>query len=96
MAQDDHPDMQRRDLPRFGPLGCQCESRRILISVNADVTAVETISMPRENLLVNDLCINGLGERGNAGLDAAVTNAGHHATGVQMRELPIRIEKLLA
>jgi len=44
---------------------------------------------------VNDLGIKGLGELGNVGLNAAVANAVYHATGVRIRELPVRVEKLL-
>jgi xanthine dehydrogenase YagR molybdenum-binding subunit len=67
-----------------------------LIPVSADVTEVETILVPEEDHLVNDLGIKGLGELGNVGLNAAVANAVYHATGVRVRELPIRVEKLLA
>ena len=66
-----------------------------LIPVNADVTDVETIILPEEDRQVNDLGIKGVGELGNVGLNAAVGNAVFHATGVRVRELPIRIEKLL-
>ena len=45
--------------------------------------------------MVNDLDIKGLGELGNVGTNAAVANAVYHATGVRIRELPIRLEKLL-
>ena len=41
------------------------------------------------------LGIKGLGELGNVGINAAVANAVYHATGVQIRDLPIRLEKLL-
>jgi xanthine dehydrogenase YagR molybdenum-binding subunit len=44
---------------------------------------------------VNPLGIKGLGELGNVGMNAAVANAVYHATGVRVRELPIRLEKLL-
>ncbi|WP_244610388.1 xanthine dehydrogenase family protein molybdopterin-binding subunit [Microvirga pakistanensis] len=66
-----------------------------LIPVNADIEEVQTIFVPEEDKLVNDLGIKGLGELGNVGLNAAVANAVFHATGVRIRELPIRIEKLL-
>lgn len=66
-----------------------------LIPVNADVTDVETILVPEDDRLVNDLGIKGLGELGNVGLNAAVANAVYHATGTRIRDLPIRIEKLL-
>jgi len=36
-----------------------------------------------------------IGELGNVGTAAAVANAVYHATGVRVRQLPIRIEKLL-
>ena len=66
-----------------------------LIPVNADVTRVETIFLPEQDDKVNDLGIKGLGELGNVGLNAAIANAVWHATGVRVRELPVRIDKLL-
>ncbi len=65
------------------------------IPVNADIGEVTTIFLPEQDRQVNDLGIKGLGELGNVGLNAAVANAVFHATGVRIRELPIRIEKLL-
>ncbi len=67
-----------------------------LIPVNADVQQVTTIMLPEQETQVNDLGIKGIGELGNVGLNAAVANAVFHATGVRVRELPIRAEKLLA
>ena len=66
-----------------------------LIPVNADVPLIETIFLPEQDDKVNDLGIKGLGELGNVGLNAAIANAVWHATGVRVRELPVRIEKLL-
>jgi xanthine dehydrogenase YagR molybdenum-binding subunit len=66
-----------------------------MIPVNADVKDVEVIMLPEEDRLVNDLGIKGLGELGNVGTNAAVANAVHHATGVRVRELPIRLDALL-
>ena len=66
-----------------------------LIPVNADIDQAEVILVPEEDHLVNDLGIKGLGELGNVGTNAAVANAVYHATGVRIRELPIRLEKLL-
>jgi xanthine dehydrogenase YagR molybdenum-binding subunit len=65
-----------------------------LIPVNADETA-EVILVPEEDRRVNELGIKGLGELANVGTNAAVANAVYHATGVRIRELPIRLEKLL-
>jgi xanthine dehydrogenase YagR molybdenum-binding subunit len=39
--------------------------------------------------------VKGLGELANVGTAAALANAVYHATGTRVRELPIRIEKLL-
>ena len=45
---------------------------------------------------LNELGARGFGEIGLAGIAAAITAAVHHATGVRVRELPVRIEHLLA
>jgi CO/xanthine dehydrogenase Mo-binding subunit len=39
--------------------------------------------------------VKGLGELANVGTAAAIASAVYHATGIRVRELPIRIEKLL-
>jgi xanthine dehydrogenase YagR molybdenum-binding subunit len=66
-----------------------------LIPVNADVDDVQVIMIQEEDHAINDLGIKGLGELANVGTNAAVANAIYHATGMRIRELPIRIEKLL-
>ena len=45
---------------------------------------------------INELGARGIGEIGLAGIAAAITAAVHHATGVRVRELPVKIEDLLA
>lgn len=67
-----------------------------LIPVAADIGQIESIFVPEEDSLVNDLGIKGVGELGNVGVNAAIANAVFHATGVRIRELPIRIEHVLA
>ncbi len=67
-----------------------------LIPVNADVPSVEVIFIPEVDRDVNPLGIKGVGELGGVGTNAAVCNAIHHATGIRIRELPVRIEKLLS
>lgn len=66
-----------------------------LIPVNADVGETQVIIIPEEDNQVNPLGLKGLGELGNVGTNAAIANAAYHATGVRIRDLPIRIEKLL-
>lgn len=66
-----------------------------LIPVNADIDQVEVILIPETDRQVNPLGIKGLGELGNVGTNAAIANAVYHATGIRVRELPIRLEKLL-
>jgi xanthine dehydrogenase YagR molybdenum-binding subunit len=66
-----------------------------LIPVNADIDDVQTILLPEDDKLVNDLGVKGIGELGNVGLNAAVGNAVFHATGLRIRKLPIRLEHLL-
>jgi xanthine dehydrogenase YagR molybdenum-binding subunit len=67
-----------------------------LVPVNADIQDVEVILVPEEDHEVNPIGVKGIGELGNVGTAAAVANAVYHATGIRIRELPIRLEKLLA
>jgi xanthine dehydrogenase YagR molybdenum-binding subunit len=67
-----------------------------LVPVNADIQEVEVILVPEVDRFVNPVGIKGIGELGNSGTAAAVANAVYHATGIRVRQLPIRLEKLLA
>jgi xanthine dehydrogenase YagR molybdenum-binding subunit len=66
-----------------------------LIPVNADIQDVDVILVPEEDKFVNPVGVKGIGELGNVGTAAAIANAVYHATGVRVRKLPIRLEKLL-
>jgi xanthine dehydrogenase YagR molybdenum-binding subunit len=66
-----------------------------MVPVNADVEEVKIILVPEEDHDVNPVGIKGLGELANVGTAAAVSNAVYHATGVRIRNLPIRIEHIL-
>ncbi|HEY9548751.1 MAG TPA: molybdopterin cofactor-binding domain-containing protein [Kiloniellaceae bacterium] len=66
-----------------------------LVPVNADVGDVRVLTLSERDRAVNPFGIKGLGELANVGTNAAVANAVYHATGVRVRRLPIRIEKLL-
>jgi xanthine dehydrogenase YagR molybdenum-binding subunit len=65
------------------------------IPVNADVRQLEVILVAEEDKDVNPVGVKGLGELGNVGTAAAISNAVFHATGIRVRRLPIRIEDLL-
>lgn len=65
------------------------------IPVNADISEVKVIFVPEMDSQVNDLGVKGIGELANVGTNAAIANAVYHATGVRVRDLPIRLEKLL-
>ena len=67
-----------------------------LIPVNADIQDVDVILVPERDDFVNPVGVKGIGELGNVGTAAAVANAVYHATGIRVRKLPIRLEKLLA
>ena len=66
-----------------------------MMAVNADVPPIDVhfLDFPDTNL--NELGARGIGEIGLAGIAAAITAATHHATGVRVRELPIRMEDVL-
>ena len=67
-----------------------------LISVNADIGKVDIILVPEVDEGVNPAGIKGQGELGNVCTATAVCNAIYNATGTRIRDLPVRIEKLLA
>jgi xanthine dehydrogenase YagR molybdenum-binding subunit len=67
-----------------------------IVAVNADSPPIEVHFLDYPDKEINELGARGIGEIGLAGFAAAVTAAVHHATGVRVRELPVKIENLLA
>jgi xanthine dehydrogenase YagR molybdenum-binding subunit len=67
-----------------------------LVPVNADIPAIETILVANDDRIGNPMGVKGLGELPMVGAAAAVANAVWHATGVRVRDLPIRLEDVLA
>jgi xanthine dehydrogenase YagR molybdenum-binding subunit len=63
--------------------------------VNADIQELDVILVPEQDEAVNPAGVKGIGELSNVGTAAAVANAVYHATGIRVRQLPIRLEKLL-
>ncbi|HEV8720149.1 MAG TPA: xanthine dehydrogenase family protein molybdopterin-binding subunit [Candidatus Binatia bacterium] len=67
-----------------------------VMAVNADAPPIEVHFLDFPDKEINELGARGIGEIGLAGIAAAITSAIHHATGVRVRELPVKIENLLA
>ncbi|MEU4335878.1 xanthine dehydrogenase family protein molybdopterin-binding subunit [Micromonospora lupini] len=61
----------------------------------ADVESIEAYWLDESDDELNPAGVKGLGEIGIVGTAAAVANAVHHATGVRVRDLPIRLDKLV-
>ena len=66
-----------------------------LVPVNADIPEITTIFVEEQDRVVNPAGVKGLGELPIVGAAAAIANAVYHATGVRVRDLPIRPEKIL-
>jgi xanthine dehydrogenase YagR molybdenum-binding subunit len=67
-----------------------------VVAVNADVPPIDVHFVDFPDKEINELGARGIGEIGLAGTAAAITAAVHHATGIRVRELPVKIENLLA
>jgi xanthine dehydrogenase YagR molybdenum-binding subunit len=66
-----------------------------IVAANADVPSLEVHFVEYPDTKLNELGARGIGEIGLAGMAAAIASAVYHATGVRVRELPIKIENLL-
>src|SRR6478752_4111469 len=66
-----------------------------IVAVNADLPSIEVHFLDYPDKEINELGARGIGEIGLAGIAAAIAAATYHATGVRVRELPIKIEDLL-
>ena len=67
-----------------------------IVAVNADAPPIEVHFLDFPDKELNELGARGIGEIGLAGIAAAITDAVHHATGVRVRELPVKIEDFLS
>ena len=63
--------------------------------VQADVPELDLSFLPYEDEQANPMAIKSVGELGGVGLQAAIMNAIYHATGIRIRSLPYKPEKLL-
>jgi len=65
------------------------------VPVFADIPDIEATWIDEEDPHLNPMGAKGIGEIGIVGTAAAVANAVHHATGIRVRDLPIRLDRLL-
>jgi len=61
----------------------------------ADVHEIEAAWLDEDDDELNPMGSKGIGEIGIVGTAAAIANAVHHATGKRVRELPIRLDRLI-
>ncbi len=66
-----------------------------ILTTNADAPEIDVVFLDYPDKVLNLLGARGVGEIGLAGIAAAITSAVYHATGVRVRDLPVRIEDLL-
>lgn len=67
-----------------------------VMTTHADAPTMDVVFLDYPDTKLNQMGARGIGEIGLAGFAAATASAVHHATGIRVRELPIRIEDLLA
>ena len=72
-----------------------CNFADYVVATNADVPALDVHFIEYPDFNLNPLGARGVGEIGLAGTAAALANAVYHATGIRVRELPLKLENLL-
>jgi xanthine dehydrogenase YagR molybdenum-binding subunit len=65
------------------------------IAVSADVQDIDAVWIDEEDQELGPAGAKGIGEIGIVGTAAAIASAVHHATGIRVRDLPLRPDKLL-
>jgi xanthine dehydrogenase YagR molybdenum-binding subunit len=66
-----------------------------IVSTNADIPQLECIFLDHPDTVLGEYGARGIGEIGLTGVASALTMATYHATGIRVRELPIRLDKLM-
>jgi xanthine dehydrogenase YagR molybdenum-binding subunit len=65
------------------------------VAACADILDIDATWVDEVDDHLNPMGAKGIGEIGIVGTAAAVANAVHHATGIRIRDLPIRLDRLL-
>jgi xanthine dehydrogenase YagR molybdenum-binding subunit len=65
------------------------------IPAHADVESIDAAWLDETDDQINPMGSKGIGEIGIVGSPAAIVNAVWHATGIRVRDLPVRLDKLL-
>jgi xanthine dehydrogenase YagR molybdenum-binding subunit len=66
-----------------------------VVATCADAPEIDVTFLDYPDPAMGEYGARGVGEIGLAGVAAAITEAVYHATGIRVRELPVRIEDLL-
>jgi xanthine dehydrogenase YagR molybdenum-binding subunit len=81
--------------PRSGRY-VNAELAEYFVPVNADVGTIDVSFVKENDPVVSTIGAKGVGEIGITGVAASIANAVFHATGKRIRDLPIRVDKILA
>ncbi len=66
------------------------------VPVNADIGSIDVHFVEETDPYVNPIGVKGAGEIGITGVAASIANAVFHATGRRIRDLPIRVDRVMA
>jgi xanthine dehydrogenase YagR molybdenum-binding subunit len=66
-----------------------------VMPTNADAPDMDVVFLDYPDMALDEFGARGIGEIGTAGVAPAITAAVYHATGVRVRDLPVKIEDLL-
>jgi xanthine dehydrogenase YagR molybdenum-binding subunit len=80
--------------PRYGGF-LNADLAEYVLPVNADIGSIDVEFIDEPDTTFNSAGAKGLGEVSLTGVAPAIANAVFHATGLRVRDLPIRIEHLL-
>ena len=80
--------------PRSGRY-VNAELAEYLVPVNADVGKIDVHFVDEDDRIVSPMGSKGVGEIGITGVAASIANAVFHATGKRIRDLPLRVDRVM-